>query len=862
MSQLPFTQKANDALVAAREKALQGQHPELLPQHLFLALMAPEMGLKSVLERAGLEPETQKGLIDGAEEMIDRLPKAIGGAEPQVGPAFRNFLELASDTGRGLGDRFLSTDAMLLAFANAHTDVKKLLGRFGLDRKLLETAIRESRKGARVEDERGEEKFASLEKYAKDFTALAESGKLDPVIGRDEEIRRVLQVLSRRTKNNPVLIGEAGVGKTAIAEGLAQRIIKNDVPESLKGIRLMGLDMGALVAGTQYRGQFEERLKGVIKEIEASEGKIILFIDEMHLLVGAGSAEGSMDAANLLKPALARGDLRCIGATTLNEYQKHVEKDAALARRFQPVYVEEPSLEDSISILRGLKERYELHHGVRIRDAALVEAVQLSSRYIADRFLPDKAVDLMDEAASSVRMQIDSRPLVIDVRERREMQLQLERHALAKEKDAVSKARIKELDKDLAELNEELGRLRSQWENEKKQIEQTRVMQKRLDDLRIELEHAKTRGEYERASRLEYGEIPALEKQIEGAAPGPGSKDENAMLRLEVAEDDVAAVVSKWTGIPVSKLMEGEIQKLLHMEDRLRQRVVGQDTALVAISDALRRNRAGLSDTKRPIGSFLFLGPTGVGKTEVARSLAEFLFDDENALVRIDMSEFTHEADATRLIGAAPGYIGYEEGGRLTEAVRRRPYSVILLDEMEKAHPRIFDLFLQVLEDGRLTDGKGRTVNFRNTVVLMTSNVGSSAIFEAGGQVDKAQQEIQASLRAYFRPEFLNRVDEVVTFRALSQEDMVSVARIQLARVAAMLAEQRIGLETPLEAVEWLAKEGFDPQMGARPLKRLIQQVVVNPLSRLILEGRLKPGQMALLCIQEGELTVGTRAVQ
>ena len=857
MSQLPFTQKANDVLVSAREKAIQGQHPELLPQHVFLALLAPEIGLRPVLERAGLEAEAQKGLADGAESLVDHLSKAIGGAEPQAGPALRNFLDLASDTGRGLGDRFLSTDAMLLAFANAHTDVKKLLERFGLDRKKLEGAIRESRKGARVEDERAEEKFASLEKYAKDFTSLAEAGKLDPVIGRDEEIRRVLQVLSRRTKNNPVLIGEAGVGKTAIAEGLAQRIVRNDVPESLKNIRLMGLDMGSLVAGTQYRGQFEERLKGVIKEIEASEGRIILFIDELHLLVGAGSAEGSMDAANLLKPALARGDLRCIGATTLNEYQKHVEKDAALARRFQPVFVDEPSVEDSISILRGLKERYELHHGVRIRDAALVEAVQLSSRYIADRFLPDKAVDLMDEAASSVRMQIDSRPLEIDVRERREMQLQLERHALAKEKDAASKARTRELDKELAELGEELGRLRAQWENEKKQIEQTRTMQKRLDDLRIELEQAKTRGEYERASRLEYGEIPALEKQIEAA-----SRNADAMLRLEVAEEDVAAVVSKWTGIPVSKLMEGEIQKLLHMEDRLHQRVVGQDNALVAISDALRRNRAGLSDTKRPIGSFLFLGPTGVGKTEVARSLAEFLFDDENALVRIDMSEFTHEADATRLIGAAPGYIGYEEGGRLTEAVRRRPYSVILLDEMEKAHPRIFDLFLQVLEDGRLTDGKGRTVNFRNTVVLMTSNVGSSAIFEAGGQVDKAQQEVQAALRAYFRPEFLNRVDEVVTFRSLSQEDMVSVARIQTARVEAMLAERRIGLEIPGEALDWLAAEGFDPQMGARPLKRLIQQRVVNPLSRMILEGRLRPGQMAALRVQDGDLKLEAGAVQ
>ena len=857
MSQLPFTQKANDVLVSAREKAIQGQHPELLPQHVFLALLAPEIGLRPVLERAGLEAEAQKGLADGAESLVDHLSKAIGGAEPQAGPALRNFLELASDTGRGLGDRFLSTDAMLLAFANAHTDVKKLLERFGLDRKKLEGAIRESRKGARVEDERAEEKFASLEKYAKDFTSLAEAGKLDPVIGRDEEIRRVLQVLSRRTKNNPVLIGEAGVGKTAIAEGLAQRIVRNDVPESLKNIRLMGLDMGSLVAGTQYRGQFEERLKGVIKEIEASEGRIILFIDELHLLVGAGSAEGSMDAANLLKPALARGDLRCIGATTLNEYQKHVEKDAALARRFQPVFVDEPSVEDSISIQRGLKERYELHHGVRIRDAALVEAVQLSSRYIADRFLPDKAVDLMDEAASSVRMQIDSRPLEIDVRERREMQLQLERHALAKEKDAASKARTRELDKELAELGEELGRLRAQWENEKKQIEQTRTMQKRLDDLRIELEQAKTRGEYERASRLEYGEIPALEKEIAGS----GAR-ENALLRLEVGEEDVASVVSRWPGIPVSRLMEGEAEKLLKLEERLEQRVVGQEPALRAIADALRRSRAGLSDARRPIGSFLFLGPTGVGKTEVARALAEALFDDENALIRIDMSEFTHEADATRLIGAAPGYIGYEEGGRLTEAVRRRPYAVLLLDEMEKAHPRTFDLFLQVLEDGRLTDGKGRTVNFRNTLVIMTSNVASEAIYAAGGDPGRVRDALQTALHGAFRPEFLNRIDEVVTFRPLDQADMKAVARIQLARVEAQLAAKRIGLQAPEETLDWLAREGFDPHYGARPLKRLIQQVVVNPLARLVLEGYLKPGGLAVLRIAEGRLTVEAEAVQ
>ena len=857
MSLLPFTQKANDALVAAQERARRDQHPELVPQHLFGALLGSEAGLHPLLERAGLAPESIQGLVDAAEGLIAKLPRAVGGAEPQVGSAFRHFLEVASDTGRGLGDRFLATDALLLALANAHTDAKKVLERFGLDRKKLEAVIREVRNGSKVEDEKAEEKFASLEKYAKDYTALAAAGKLDPVIGRDEEIRRVLQVLSRRTKNNPVLIGEPGVGKSAIVEGLAQRIHKRDVPESLKGLRVMGLDMGALVAGTQYRGQFEERLKGIIQEVEKAEGQVVLFIDELHLLVGAGAVSGGMDAANLLKPALARGELRCIGATTLDEYRKYIEKDAALERRFQPVFVDEPNVEDAISILRGLKERYELHHGVRIQDAALVAAAQLSHRYIADRFLPDKAVDLMDEAASAVRMQLDSRPTEIDVRERREMQLQLERHSLTKEKDAASRERLADLEKELAELNEELAGLRAQWENEKKVIEGTRGLQKRLEDLRFELEQAKVKGEYERASRLEYGEIPALEKQLAAVSPR-----ESAMLRLEVGQPDIAAIVSRWTGIPVNRILEGEVEKLLKMEARLRERVVGQDPSLTAIADALRRNRAGLGDPKRPIGSFLFLGPTGVGKTEVARALAEFLFDDENALVRIDMSEFTHEADATRLIGAAPGFIGYEEGGRLTEAVRRRPYSVLLLDEMEKAHPRIFDVFLQVLEDGRLTDGQGRTVNFRNTIVIMTSNVGSQAIFEASGDVDKVQSAVQAQLQAHFRPEFLNRIDEVVSFRALSQADLQSVAAIQLKRVEAMLAERRIGLQIPEEALAWLAKEGFDPHFGARPLKRLIQQAVVNPLSRLILEGRLQSGAMAALAVHSDELEVLAEAVQ
>jgi ATP-dependent Clp protease ATP-binding subunit ClpB len=857
MSLLPFTQKANDALVAARQRALADQHAELVPQHLFGALLAPDAGLHALLERAGLSPDALRGLAEAAEDLIARLPRALGGAEPQIGPAFRHFLEVASDTGRGLGDRFLATDALLLALTNAATDAKKVLERFGLERKTLEAAIRETRKGSRVEDEKAEEKFASLEKYAKDYTALAAAGKLDPVIGRDEEIRRLLQVLSRRTKNNPVLIGEPGVGKTAIVEGLAQRIQKRDVPESLKGLRVMGLDMGALVAGTQYRGQFEERLKGVIQEVEKAEGQVVLFIDELHLLVGAGAAAGGMDAANLLKPALARGELRCIGATTLDEYRQHIEKDAALERRFQPVFIEEPGVEDAISILRGLKERYELHHGVRIQDAALVAAAQLSHRYISDRFLPDKAVDLMDEAASAVRIQLDSRPTEIDGRERRDMQLQLERHSLTKEKDAASRARLADIDAELAELNEELGQLRAQWENEKKVIEGARSLQKRLDDLRIELEQAKTKGEYERASRLEYGEIPALEKQLAAASPR-----ESAMLRLEVGPPDIAAIVSRWTGIPLNRLLEGEVEKLLKMETRLGERVVGQDPALTAISDALRRNRAGLGDPRRPIGSFLFLGPTGVGKTEVARALAEFLFDDENALVRIDMSEFTHEADATRLIGAAPGYVGYEEGGRLTEAIRRRPYAVILLDEMEKAHPRTFDLFLQVLEDGRLTDGQGRTVNFRNTVLLMTTNLGSQAIFDAGGEPTRAEAAIQAALHGHFRPEFLNRLDEVVMFRALDRQDMKAVARIQLKRVQELLEAQRLELEVPEAALAWLAEEGYDPHYGARPLKRLIQQSVVNPLSRLVLEGQLRPGGRAQLEIREGQLVVEAEAVQ
>jgi ATP-dependent Clp protease ATP-binding subunit ClpB len=851
MATLPFTQKANEALVLAQEKARSRQHAELLPQHLFAALLTTDIGLRSILEKAGLPEQAISSLVDAVEALLDAMPKVAGGSHPQAGPALRNFLELASDTSRGLGDRFVATDAIFLAFANSSTDIKRILTKFGLDREKVESVITEIRKGARVEDEKAEERFAALDKYARDLTEIARSGKLDPVIGRDEEIRRVLQVLCRRTKNNPVLIGEPGVGKTAIVEGLAQRIVKGDVPENLKNMRLMGLDMGSLVAGTSYRGQFEERLKGVVREIEQSQGKIILFIDELHLLVGAGASEGSMDAANLLKPALARGELRCIGATTLDEYHKYIEKDAALERRFQTVFVAEPNIEDTISILRGLKDRYELHHGVRIRDAALVEAVSLSQRYIADRFLPDKAVDLIDEAASLVRIQIDTRPIEIDTRERRYLQLQLEQHALAKETDSISHTRLTELNQELADISDDLNILRTKWEQEKQEIAKTRELQKRLEDLRIELEKAKLKSDYERASRLEYGELPYLEKQIATATNVDG-----AMLRLEVAEEDVANIVSKWTGIPVSRLLEGEKQKLLHMEERLHERVVGQDLALVSISNALRRNRAGLADVKRPIGSFMFIGPTGVGKTELARALAEFLFDDENAMVRIDMSEFTNEADATRLIGSAPGYIGYEEGGALTEAIRRRPYAVLLLDEMEKAHPRIFDLFLQVMEDGRLTDGKGRTVNFRNTVVLMTTNIGSQAIFEAGGKVESVKMEIQAALQQYFRPEFLNRLDEMVIFRSLSVEDMEAVAKIQIGRLATMLAEKHIKLSIPDEVIKWLATEGFDPQLGARPLKRLVQSSIVNQLSKLILEGKLNPNEIVALEVINNHITV------
>ena len=840
MSLLPFTQKANDALVAARERAVADQHPELVPQHLLLALLAPEAGLRPLLERAGLTPESTQGLMDAADGLVAKLPRAVGGAEPQVGAAFRHFLEVASDTGRGLGDRFLATGALLLALSNAHTDAKKVLERFGLDRKTLEAAIRETRKGSKVEDEKAEEKFASLEKYAKDYTALAAAGKLDPVIGRDEEIRRVLQVLSRRTKNNPVLIGEPGVGKTAIVEGLAQRIHKRDVPESLKGLRVMGLDMGSLVAGTQYRGQFEERLKGLIEEVEKAEGQIVLFIDELHLLVGAGAVSGGMDAANLLKPALARGELHCIGATTLDEYRKHIEKDAALERRFQPVLVEEPSVEDTISILRGLKERYEVHHGVRITDGAVIAAATLSNRYITDRHLPDKAIDLIDEAAARLRTEIDSKPQTLDETDRQIMQLEIEREALKKEKDKASQERLKKLEQELAERQEKSRALTTRWQAEKEAIAELRRLKEKMEQTRLEMERAERATDLEKAARLRYGDLRQLEEQIHAAEQRLKSmQDGQSLLKEEVGPEEIAAVVARWTGIPISKLLEGERQKLLRMEAGLHERVVGQDDAVRVVSNAVRRARAGLQDPNRPIGSFIFLGPTGVGKTELARALAAFLFDDERAMIRIDMSEYQEKHTVSRLIGAPPGYVGYDEGGQLTEAVRRRPYSVVLFDEIEKAHPEVFNVLLQLLDDGRLTDGQGRTVDFRNTVVIMTSNLGNQ-LWEQGRSVGR--EEVTAMLQNHFRPEFLNRIDEIVVFHPLRREHLADIVNIQLRRVAALLADRGYRLDVSDSAREYLAETGYDPTFGARPLKRLIQRELQDPLAMKILAGDFHEG--------------------
>jgi ATP-dependent Clp protease ATP-binding subunit ClpB len=809
-----LTIKSQEAIAAAQELARRRANPEVQPDHLLLALLEQELP-QELARRAGATPEALRAQ---AEERLARQPAIQGSAQqPQAARAFSRVLDRAEQEAQALGDEYVSVEHLLLA-----VDV--------LPRDAVLAALQQVRGAQRVTSQDPEGGYQALEKFGRDLTALAEQGKLDPVIGRDEEIRRVMQVLSRRTKNNPVLIGDPGVGKTAIAEGLAQRIVAGDVPEGLKGKRLWALDIGALVAGTKYRGEFEERLKAVLQEIKAAEGELIVFIDELHTIVGAGAAEGAVDAANMLKPMLARGELRAIGATTLDEYRKHIEKDAALERRFQPVFVGEPSVADTIAILRGLKERYEAHHGVRIRDAALVAAGVLSDRYISDRFLPDKAIDLVDEAASRVRMEIDSSPLELDEADRRVRQLEIELAAMAKESDDVREP----VERELAEAKARRDELAARWAREKEALERVGEIKRRIDELRMEAERAERSGELQRVAEIRYGELPQLERELEERS-SPGGFE--PMVKEEVDEDDVAEVVARWTGIPVSRLLEGETEKLIHMEERLHERVVGQDEAVVAVSNALRRARSGLQDPNRPIGSFLFLGPTGVGKTELARALAEFMFDDERAMVRLDMSEYQERHTVARLVGAPPGYVGYEEGGQLTEAVRRRLYSVILLDEIEKAHFEVFDVLLQILDDGRLTDGHGRTVDFRNTVVIMTSNL-------------RSRNEVTATLR----PEFVNRIDEIVVFERLTREQLAEIVELQLRRLRARLAERGIELELADAAKELVAEAGWDPAYGARPLKRALQRLVENPLALKLLEGEFADGDTVRVDARDGEL--------
>ncbi len=834
-----FTVKSQEAVAAAQRLASEGSNPEVGPPHLLLALLEQDEGVVvPVLQRLGVDAQDARAQ---AKDAIGKLPKLSGNSVPDVRPSsqFVWVLQQAEKESTGLGDEYISTEHILLALAEPKSGVAELLP----DRKELVQAISEVRGPHRVTSPNPEDTFGALEKYGRDLTAEAESGKLDPVIGRDEEIRRIIQVLSRRTKNNPVLIGDPGVGKTAIVEGLAQRIVSGDIPESLRDRRVISLDIGALLAGSKYRGEFEERLKAVLKEIQAAEGQIVLFMDELHTIVGAGAAEGAVDASNLLKPMLARGELRAVGATTLDEYRKHIEKDAALERRFQPVFVGEPSPEDTIAILRGLKERYEVHHGVRITDSAIIAAATLSSRYIADRFLPDKAIDLIDEAASRLKIEIDSMPTEIDEVERRIQQLEIEREALKKEKDETSKERLDAIEAELADLRERSSEMKARWQNEKSAIDEIKSAKAELEEVQREAERAERDADLERAAELRYGRIPELEKQVQDgeAKLAELHRDGGSMLTEEVTEEDIAEVVAKWTGIPVSRLMEGEVEKLIHMEDRLHERVIGQDEAVEAVSGALRRSRAGLSDPDRPIGSFLFLGPTGVGKTELARALAEFMFDSEQAMVRIDMTEYMEKHAVARLIGAPPGYVGYEEGGQLTEAVRRRPYSVILLDEIEKAHPDVFNVLLQIMDDGRLTDGQGRTVDFKNTVLIMTSNVGSQYI-AAEAVEEKAREQVEEALTQTFPPEFLNRIDDVVIFHRLSKADLGKIVDIQVAQLAKRVSERGIEIELTDRARELLGNLGFDPTYGARPLKRVIQKQLIDKLALRLLEGDFAEG--------------------
>jgi ATP-dependent Clp protease ATP-binding subunit ClpB len=834
-----LTEKSQEALVAAQRLADDAHNSYVDGLHLLQALVSQDGGIVPLtFQAAGVDPRVVKSRL--ASE-LQRLPKAYGPTQIGVSDEFRRALRQAEDEASRLKDEYVSTEHLLLGLTSADGAAGTLLRTFSLDHDTILVALTKIRGNQRVTDENPEGKFDALAKYGRDLTELARKGKLDPVIGRDEEERRVIQVLSRRTKNNPVLIGEPGVGKTAIVEGIAQRVIRGDVPEGLKNKRVWAMDLGSMVAGAKYRGEFEERLKAVLKEIQEAEGDIILFVDELHTVVGAGAAEGAMDASNMLKPMLARGELHCIGATTLDEYRKHIEKDPALERRFQPVVVEPPSVEDTISILRGLKDRYEVHHGVRIKDAALVAAAVLSNRYIADRFLPDKAIDLIDEAASRLRMEIDSMPVELDEVERRILQLEVEREALRKETDAPSKERLETLEKELADLKEQRTSLRAEWESEKREIERVRGLKEETERIRMEIESAERQGDFERAAQLKYGQLPELERQLADAETGAGNG--RRLLKEEVDEEDVAEVTARWTGIPVSRLLEGEIEKLIHMEGRLHERVVGQEDAVEAVSNAIRRARAGIQDPNRPLGSFLFLGPTGVGKTELARALAEFLFDDEQAMVRLDMSEYMEKHTVSRLVGAPPGYVGYDEGGQLTEAVRRRPYAVVLLDEIEKAHGDVFNVLLQILDDGRLTDGQGRTVDFKNTVVIMTSNLGSAFLTDTD-DLPKGRAMVMDLLRQAFRPEFLNRIDEIIIFDALDRASLERIVDIQMRILGQRLRQRNIELDLSVSAKKRLIDEGYDLQYGARPLKRVIQKQLLDPIALKLLQGDFRDGDI------------------
>ncbi len=861
-----LTIKSQEALQEAQRVAQGYSHQQIDGEHLLLAMISQTDSLiPDLLEKIGVPGSKLKPDL---ERELARRHKVQGTTDVFMSPGLRKALEAAGSEAEKLKDDYISTEHLLLGLLHdPDTSLKKILQSHGLKRDAVLRALADLRGNQRVTDQNPEDKFQALEKYGRDLTALAKQGKIDPVIGRDDEIRRVMQVLTRRTKNNPVLIGEPGVGKTAIAEGLARRIVSGDVPESLKNKRLVAMDLGAMIAGAKYRGEFEDRLKAFLKEIVASEGRILLFIDELHTLVGAGAAEGATDAANIMKPQLARGELRAIGATTLDEYRKHIEKDPALERRFQPVLVSEPTVEATIAILRGLKERYEVHHGVRIQDSALVAAATLSHRYISDRFLPDKAIDLVDEAASRLRMELDSMPIEIDQLERQIMQLEIEQNALKKEKDDASRERLAKIERDLANLKEQSTKLKAQWQNEKAAINAASIINSQIEDAKIELEQAQRKGDLNLAAQIQYGRIPELQQKLAAAEKALKEKpSDNRLLSEEVTDEDIAKVVASWTGIPVSRMLEGERQKLVKMEERLQKRVIGQSEAIEAVANAVRRSRSGLQEPNRPIGSFIFLGPTGVGKTETARALAEFLFDDENAMARIDMSEYMEKHTVARLIGAPPGYVGYEEGGQLSEAVRRKPYSVVLFDEIEKAHHDVFNVLLQVLDDGRLTDGQGRTVDFKNTIVIMTSNIGSPVIQEyySTGKLDAQDQVeldrlVKTELKAHFRPEFLNRVDDIIIFHTLDESQLSSIVDIQLEKLAKRLAAQQLTLEVDAAAKRLIAKKGYDPQFGARPLKRAIQDQLLDPLATRLLTGDFKPGDRIHVTAPNGELVFTNR---